>query len=298
MKTCIYFLVAVITMLAAACSKPAPVPQKTTSNDGRRVYEVRGIVRGAITGANTVSIEHEDIPGFMPSMTMPFEFKERREINGINTGDAVRFNLVVTDNASWIEQVKKISPAAVHLPENTPVTTAGENVPRLNEGDIVPEFKLKDQQGRELTRETFAGKTVLFTFIFTRCPLPNYCPRISRNFADLQHSILADPAMKDRVQLISISFDPEHDSPEVLALYASAFTKNGDSWRFATGSKEEIAKLTHEFSVYIQEENGTYSHGLCTVMVAPNGVIQKIWRGNDWEVADALGVLHSSIVTR
>lgn len=288
-----------IAALAASCSKPAQQPvQRTSAEEGRRVYEVRGIVRGALADNHSVTIEHEDIPGFMPSMTMPFEFKDRREIAGVNPGDAVRFQLIVTDRDSWIEHVQKTDPSSVRLPKTAEENATGAGAERLKEGDALPGFKLVDQNGRTLTRESFTDKTLLFTFIFTRCPLPNFCPLMSRNFAELQRAIEADPALNGRVQLVSISFDPDHDTPEVLAKYAAAFTRHGDSWRFATGSRAEIDKLTREFSVYVQAENGTISHGLCTAMIASDGTIRKIWRGNGWEVSEALDALRIAAVAR
>ena len=300
MNKCIPLALTVLACFAAACSKPAQPPLQTTqaNSSGRRVYEVRGIVRGAATNQNTIMVEHEDIAGFMPSMTMPFGFKDSREVAGVQVGDAIQFQLAVTDNDSWIEGVRKIDAARVRLPQTGSPAVSANGGERIREGDPLPAFKLIDQKGRELTRDSFTGKTLVFTFIFTRCPIPNFCPLMSNNFAQLQRGIEADPSLKARVQLVSISFDPSHDTPEILAQYGTGLTKNDDSWRFATGTQEEIDKLTHEFSVYIQTEGGTISHGLCTVMVSPDGIIRKIWRGNGWEPGEVLDVLQGANAAR
>jgi len=290
-------------MLVGACSPKAtgPVsPPSSQPNSGSlsRTYYVRGIVRGQIGEDNSVTIEHEDIPGFMPSMTMPFALKDRKEWTGMSVGDAVEFKLTLTDSDSWIEKVNRIDPSKVHLPKSMIAKGATESAERLHEGDSLPSFNLVDQNGRPLTREQLAGKSAVITFIFTRCPIPNFCPLMTKNFGQLQSEITADPTLKGHVQLLSISFDPEHDTPQTLTQYGQAFTRDLDTWRFATGSIEEVNRLTSAFSVYVKAEGGTISHGLCTALVSPEGIVEKIWRGNGWENAEILEALHRKIANR
>jgi protein SCO1/2 len=224
-------------------------------------------------------------------MTMPFTAKNPKEIAGLRAGDAIRFDFVVTSEDSWIRKVRPIDAASLHLPAKPDPTPRQSAAHRLREGDSIPAFQLVDQKERAISPETFAGRSLLLTFIFTRCPVPNFCPLLSRNFERLQQEIQQDPALADRVRLLSISFDPEFDTPQTLARYGKAFTEDADFWRFATGEPAEIEKLTRAFSVYVQAEDGTLNHGLCTALVDPDGVITKIWRGNAWRPEEVMAEL-------
>ncbi len=266
--------------------------KSTHSDPPVKKVEIAGVVRGVDPENAILTVEHEDVPGFMPSMTMPFTAKNPKEIAGIKTGDAIAFHLLMTQDDSWIEDIKLIQAASLHLPAMAGFARApSPETRRLKEGDLLPDFHLVDQMNRPLSAKAFGGKTVLLTFIFTRCPVPNFCPLISRNFEHLAKEIKQEAALANRVRLLSISFDPEFDTPEMLARYGKAFSDDAELWRFATGQPAEIEKLTHGFSVYVQAEAGTLNHGLCTVLVDPSGTIKKIWRGNGWRPEEVLAEL-------
>ncbi len=150
----------------------------------------------------------------------------------------------------------------------------------------MPQFKLTDQDGKPVTLETFRGHPFVLTFIFTRCPIPNFCPRMSENFAELQKTILGASGDLAGTRLLSISFDPEHDTPEVLRPYAEHAGADLAIWTFASGAPAEIQRLTKGFSVLVQPESGTISHSLTTALVDGDGKITKIWRGNGWKPAE------------
>lgn len=156
-------------------------------------------------------------------------------------------------------------------------------VKKVNVGDPMPDFKLVDQENEKLTKQSFSGKLWAFTFFYTRCPLPNYCPLMSENFAKLQHKIAADSTLKGHVELLTISFDPKHDTPKVLARYAASYTKNNAMWHFATGTPAQIHRLANAFSLYVKVQGGFISHGLVTGLVDQKGVVRKIWHGNAWD---------------
>ncbi len=279
--------------ILAACSKS---PEKTTGDapvptQNVETYTVQGILRGINFAEKSVTVEHEEIPDYMPAMTMPFDVKTMSEVEPLKAGDAIEFKMMVTDKDSWIEGVKKISASEIQLPEKRSDATASASetkVERLKEGDPLPPFQLVDSKGRQIAKETFEGKPLFLTFIFTRCPIPNFCPLMNENLRDIQKAVADEPQLSSNVQYLSISFDPEYDTPEVLDEYAARYTDNRDSWRFATGSPEEIKRLTQAFSVYIQPESGTISHGLATALVGPDGIIRGIWRGNSWKPEDAV----------
>lgn len=279
---------AVLCLCLIGCSRQPqrndPAPQLT--------YAVRGIVRGAPDAAGkSVSIEHEDIPGFMPAMTMPFYFRDAKEVEGLQEGDAVAFKLIVTDQDSWISGVKRIAAAEVKLPEATRPAPVPGKVARLREGDRLPEFALVDQAGRAISRETFAGKPLLLTFIFTRCPIPNFCPLMSQNFRTIHQAIGEDAALRGQVHLLSISIDPAFDTPAVLAEYGAKYTADLETWRFATGQPEDVRKLTQAFAVRVEEEAATINHSLATALIGPDGVIRNLWRGNGWKTDEVLAAL-------
>ena len=266
----------------AACNKTdAP-------NSEPRVFEIRGIVRGVDQNEKTMTVEHEDVPGLMPAMTMPFYVKEPKPLDAMAVGDAIEMRFVITDKDSWVESARKISRESVKLPTPKPEQseTPASNVQRIREGDKMPEFHLTDQKNREVTLETFKGEPFAFTFLFTRCPIPNFCPLMRDNFRKVREEIEADPALKDRAKLLAISFDTEFDTPEVLAKYGADVIGDADVLRFATGSKENVEALTRAFAVYVKPESGTITHGLATVLVDGDGVVRKIWRGNAWEPAE------------
>jgi protein SCO1 len=262
--------------------------------DNQRRFEARGIVRGFAPDRSTVEIEHETIPGFMPSMTMPFSPKDLSEISALQRGDAISFRLTVTDKDSSIDQIRRIDARQVQLPaQKKEVSSPARSSDRLREGDTMPEFTLIDQDGRTIMLNDFRGRPFVLTFIFTRCPLPNFCPMMSRHFAALQSAIEIGTDPVAGTQLLSISFDPDFDSPKVLKTFAAGEHADPNVWTFATGAKPEIEKLTHEFSVFVQPEGGSISHGLVTALIDRDGRIAKIWRGNGWSPEEVIRQLHS-----
>lgn len=266
-----------------ACGQHAPVPNESVQH-----HEVRGVVRSLPPDQKTIDVEHEDIPGFMPSMTMPFLLRDEKEIAPLQIGDAIAFRLNLTERDSWIDQVRKIDPAQVHLPTPSPTVRPVKSA-RLHDGDLMPAFQLVDQTGQPINLATFHGHPFVLTFIFTRCPIPNFCPRMTQDFAELQQAIRgasSEPLVSTK--LLSISFDPEHDNPAVLADYARAEKSDPAVWKFATGDSAEISRLTTAFSVLVQPGGGSISHSLATALVDGDGRIEKIWRGNGWTREEVL----------
>lgn len=276
--------IALLLCGVAACDRRT----ESTDSTARR-YDARGIIRAVAPDRKTIDVEHEDIRGFMPSMTMPFSLHDPKGGSGFKIGDAISFRLTVTDQDSWIDQIKRISVDEVRLPRPTAtpeIRSTNNASPRLREGDVMPPFQLIDQDGKRIDMERFRGHPLVLTFIFTRCPIPNFCPLMSKNFAELQKAIKNGSGTLAQTRLLSISFDPEFDSPQVLKAYAEHAQADPNIWTFATGEKIKIDSLTHAFSVYVQAESGTISHGLATALIDKDGKIDKIWRGNGWTPAE------------
>lgn len=261
------------------------------SDSAAREFAVRGAIRGIAPDRQTLEIEHEAIPNYMPAMTMPFTAKDAAAAKDLKIGDAVSFRMVVTEKEAVIDRIQKIDAGQLRLPAPTPVANPVAASARLRAGDPMPDFTLIDHAGQTITRETFNGRPLLLTFIFTRCPIPNFCPLMNRNLAELQDAIKGGSGAVAETRLLSISFDPEFDTPEVLKDYAAGENADPAIWRFATGAQPQLQELTSRFSVHVQPEGGTISHGLATALIDRTGRIVEIWRGNGWKPHEVLSKL-------
>ena len=268
--------------------------RSTNSEERADHYDTRGVVRGFSPDRSTIEIQHENIPNFMPSMTMPFVARDPKQIADLKSGDPISFRMTVTEKDFWIENVKKIRREEVNVAEpkqTSSVSTGGEA--RLKEGDEMPTFSLTNQNGERVSLDTFHGQPLVLTFVFTRCPVPNFCPRMSNNFEELQAAIKASGGTLATTRLLSITLDPGYDTPKVLNDYAAFHHADSKIWSFATGNEKEIDSLTRAFSVYRQNEGGTISHGLATALINPNGTLERIWRGNAWTPAEVIEAVRS-----
>jgi protein SCO1/2 len=151
---------------------------------------------------------------------------------------------------------------------------------RVHIGETVPDFKLTDQDGRKLALSDFRGQAVVLTFIYTRCPLPNFCPLMSKNFADLEQRL--NKEFLGKYHLLSVTMDPDFDTPAVLKEYASRYDASPADWSFATGTAEEIQSVARLAGLYYARENGLISHDLRTALVGPNGRLVHLWKSNVW----------------
>ncbi|GIV59230.1 SCO family protein [Rhodocaloribacter litoris] len=258
-----------------------------------RTYEVRGRIAGFTDDPRTVLIEHEAIPGYMDAMVMPFTVAEAETtaLAGLGTGDAVAFTLHVAPRRSWITGLRRLPDEAVaaHPAARQSTTPRPATAPTLVQpGDPAPPFTLVDQAGQPLRLDDYRGRALLLTFIYTRCPLPDYCPLMSRHFQALQPHLRE--RFGDRAQLLSISFDTAYDTPSVLREYAGRYTRDLSNWRFATGPADEIHTLATAYGVFFTPEEGstTFAHNLTTVLIGPDGRVHRIWRGNRWQPEDVL----------
>ena len=263
--------------------------RSSNSDEGADHYDTRGVVRGFSPDRSTIEIQHENIPDFMPSMTMPFVTRDPKQIAELRTGDAISFRMAVTKKDFWIENVKKIRREDVNVaePKRTSPVSADRDA-RLTEGDKMPPFSLTNQDGERISLDTFHGNSLVLTFVFTRCPVPNFCPRMSNNFEELQEAIKSSPGTLATTRLLSVTLDPAYDTPKILNDYAAFHHADSKIWSFATGDEKEIDSLTRAFSVYRQNEGGTISHGLATALINKEGKIDKIWRGNAWTPAEII----------
>jgi protein SCO1 len=264
-------------MLAAGCSKkPA----------GKR-YELEGRVVAVDTASRTLTVAHGDVAGLMPGMTMPFLVARSDDwiFEKIAPGDHIHATLVMTEHA----ELTDISFTKSSRPEGD-----GTSRVRLPDaGDVVPDFVFVNQSGKTVRLEQFRGKPLLLTFIYTRCPFPDFCPLISGHFAEVLRLLQSDPAVFARAQLLSISIDPQHDTPVVLHSYGTGYVKEIDPkfqhWQFVSGSPEEVRKAADFFGLSYDNTSGQIVHNLRTVLIAADGKIVKVYPGNQWTAAEAAG---------
>lgn len=275
---CALTLVAVLSVVALhRHNSPTALPA------GVKTFEVLGQIRSIDASNQTVRITHEEIPDYMPAMTMPFPVKDVALLKGLAAGDSVQFQLAVTDDDSWIARIEKIqtdTPDKSVPAEQTTVSLQDREAERVQVGEIVPDFQLTDQNGHAVHLNDFRGKAVVLTFIYTRCPLPNFCPLMSKNFSQLEERLSKEFA--SRYQLLSISMDSEFDTPEVLKEYAARYNASAKDWTFATGDAEQIKFVAGLTGLYYVKENGLISHDLRTALIGPDGRLVHLWKSNVW----------------
>ena len=243
-------------------------------------------------GRREVSVKHEDIPGFMPAMTMAYFVKTPSILDGLAPGDLITARLNVDGSTAWLDRIEKVGRADLP-PDARPARVMDVMEP----GDEVPDDALQDQQGRTVKLSDWRGRALAVTFVYTRCPVPDFCPLMDRQFAALQQAIQADSGLRDRAHLVSVSFDPSHDTPDVIRAHAKSRGADPGTWSYVTGSKAAIEHFTSRFGVSAVDEKdpaATITHNLRTAIVDRRGRLVKIHSGNDWTVDGVIADLRDA----
>ena len=245
-------------------------------------YELRGQILAVDPVRQELTIKHGDIRGFMPGMTMPFKVKSARLLEGRTPGDLVTATLVVQGDSAYLSAVTTTG----HAPLAEPPPQRRVDI--LEPGAPVPDVKLVDSSGAARSLSDWRGRVVAVTFIYTRCPLPDFCLRMDQNFAAVQRALLADPVLRYKVALLSVSFDPQFDTPQVLAEHARRAGADPRIWRFVTSDRATVETFAGEFGVAVFHE-GTgpegITHNLRTAIIKPDGTLATVLTGNDWTPA-------------
>ena len=277
MPTRVAITTLLVSALLAGCSTEKPAARR---------FEVTGSVVSVDKTAKTVVLNHRAIPGYMGAMAMGFKIKDDWVLGVAKPGDKMQATLVIEGAKSWLENV-----VITEKPKADPNGPA-ENVTHTPEpGEAVPEFSLVNQDGKRLRLADFRGKALVVTFIYTRCPLPDYCPLMSKNFAEIAKQVGDDPKLKDSVRLLSISIDPEYDQPRVLTEYAKDYGAGATPtrlWELATGKPEEVRRVAKFFGLDYWQDSGQIIHALVTAVLDGQGKVLRIYRGNDWKPADVI----------
>lgn len=257
---------------------------------GALTYTVTGMVTAPAEGA-TVQVAHDDIPGFMPAMTMPFTLADATQGQALRPGDLVRFTLRVDQETSRAEDLVVTGHDA--LAARPLVGALARPATRVRRGDPVPAFALVDQRGQPVRDADLRGQLTVVTFIFTRCPLPEFCPLMMKRLLEVQAAVEDDPILGPRTRLVSVTLDPEYDTPEVLSAYGSAMGVDGDRWRLVTGAPDDVEAFTKAFAIYTERSGGSIDHTLATALIGPDGRVIEIWRGNGWKTSEVLAALRA-----
>lgn len=278
--------------LAGALFLTACHHAKTTT----KRYPFTGRVISVDSGDQSAIIDGDAIPGFMDAMAMPYKIKPVAMLNQLKPGDAIAAEVIVVqpepknDDAApdyWLENV------IVTAHAKTPPAQSGavQRIPAP--GDDVPDFAFTSQSGRRVSIKQYRGKVLLVTFIYTRCPFPDFCPRMSSNFAEINQQLGANSSLATRTRLLSISFDPEHDTPKVLRDYGFSVAHTTrpelfNRWEFAVASPADLPKIADFFGLVYKTEGGMITHNLSTTVIGPDGKIAKWYHGSDWQVSDLI----------
>jgi protein SCO1/2 len=281
----------------SGCKQEQQPPRPAMVADtNRQVFEVKGELKEIKPNGRTAVIKHEEIPDYMPAMTMDLDVKDTRELSGLKAGDLISFRMVVTSDDGWIENVRKLAAATPQDPgksisiDSTNGTNAGPltfrrspMVEPLNVGDAMPDYKFTNQFGAPLSLAQFKGQALGLTFIFTRCPFPTFCPRMNQNFQKAESLLKAKTATTNWM-LLSISFDPAWDTPERLRKYATPYVSDTNRWQFATSDMWTIDGITEQFGMTFYRDTPTSlpNHNLRTVVIDTHGRVQKVFTGNEW----------------
>lgn len=257
------------------------------SNEKR--FDFKGKVIVVEPEKRLVTVSHEDIKGYMPGMTMSFAVKNEADLQILAPDDEITATLVVDGKHSWLEDLIIARQSATTAP-------AMPGVKMAKEGDEVPNFTLLNQDNRAIHIKDYRGKTLLLTFIYTRCPVPDYCTLMSDNFAQIDRALGQNQELYGKTHLLSISIDPEYDTPKVLRSYGAAHTERYQDetfahWEFAGGTKEQVKEIAQFFGLTYFPEKDQIIHALRTVIINPDGKVKKIYGGNDWKPEDVVKIL-------
>jgi protein SCO1 len=261
-------------------------------------FHLHGTVVAVNSGEGFADVAGDAIPGYMAAMTMPYPIPNRNVLLTLAPGDEITAELVVGNQGPHLEKLSIVKKSGQPPP---PPSASMFHMPKPGEG--VPDFVLTDQNGEHLHLKSFRGHFLFITFIYTRCPFPNFCPRMSHNFAEMYAAISKRPELASNVRLLSVSFDPEHDTPAALRRYAASFhdvtgtARPFARWDFASTPKKELPDIAKFFGLYFSDRNGQIIHSLSTSLISPDGKIVRWFHDNDWQPADLVADASKAIAS-
>jgi protein SCO1/2 len=274
------------TVLFSACRHDTPAPR----------YPLEGQILAVVAAPPSLTIKHGDVAGLMPGMTMTFPVAEPSLLEGRSAGELVTATLEVKDGLGRLVAITHVGSAPLPAGSNE----VGLATTMLAVGDAVPDAALVDQSGHRRSLSEWRGAHTVMTFIYTRCPLPNFCPLMDQNFRTLQNELAQDPRLRGHVKLVTISFDPEHDTPEVLAAHAARLHADPAVWTFLTGDRVVTDRVAARFGVGVirpTDDPTQITHNLRTAVIGPDGRLAHVYAGTDWTPSTLLTDLRAAVRT-
>jgi protein SCO1/2 len=274
----------------AGCHRASESDSQSSAESSVKIYKLRGKVVSTNADRGEATLDHEAIPGFMEAMTMPYKLKDANVLSELHAGDVITADLVVSQQGGGDSMLDHIVVVGQAKPDYKPKVAYHVPAP----GDAVPDFRLRNQDGRSIHLDQFRGKELLLTFIYTRCPLPDFCPRVTHNFADINRQLAASPALQQKTHLLCVSFDPDNDTPERLRAYGATYIGSDANsafshWDFAVPAKPELARMAQYFDVGItRAADQSITHTLSTTLIGADGKVVRFYPGNDWTVGEVL----------
>ncbi|HMK38532.1 MAG TPA: SCO family protein [Bacteroidota bacterium] len=278
MKTLALTLACLVSLLTAGCTKNKQTDLVT--------FPLRGEIVRIDSVKLTLTVAHQAIPNYMNAMTMPFKVHDAGLLRPLAVGDSIQATLAVSHTESWLEQI-----AVVGQGEAPPPLTGDQIITArvLRTGEMFPDESLLNQEGKTVRLSAFRGSVLALTFIYTRCPLPDFCIRMSNQFARIQKSLKEDAHLNGKWHLLSVSFDPKFDRPGVLQRYASEYGADFSTWDFLTdpdSAGPAIRRLADGLGLEYSQDEGLIDHNLRTVLIDPEGRLVKVITGNEWKPED------------
>ncbi len=259
--------------------------RKEETTEGKQ-YRLQGKVVSIDKANLSMVVDGEAIAGLMDAMVMPYKVKNASELDTIAVGDSIRATVVMQKDDYFVQGVTVTQPAT------SPPSQPAAEVHIPEPGEAVPNFHLVNQSGKRVSLDQYRGKTLLVTFIYTRCPFADYCPRVSGEFAQINRELKKNGALYGKTHLLSISFDPKHDTPKVLRSYGAGYLEERPPrfghWEFAAAPAADLPEMARYFGLTYTEEGGVITHSLSTAVIGPDGKIFKWYHGSDWKAADLL----------
>lgn len=253
-----------------------------------RHYTFEGRVVSKVAETRTLVVDHGNIPGFMAAMTMPYPVAASVDLSGVQAGDRITARMVVHKDGDY--ELTKVA-----VTDSSQRQREVKETRQLFPGEEIPDVGLLNQDGGKIWLSDFRGKTVLLTFIYTRCPMPTFCPRLSSLFAAVEKDLAKDPKEYARTQLVSVSIDPKFDTPSVLRTYGLAYLggdeKKFQHWSFTVPTPEDLKRLAEAFALVYEEEDNQIAHSMSTVLIGPDGRLIKEWNVSDWSAAEAVAAM-------
>jgi protein SCO1/2 len=282
-------------VLVIGCKRVSDQAPTQQASGELKTFPIRGKVVSVDAQKGSIVLDHEAVPGFMDAMTMSYKLKDPNVISELHPGDRITAKLLVRKNGDEYSDavLDQIVVTAQARPDYKPAVQY--HVPE--QGDAVPDFKFVNENGHPIHLGQFKGKAVLLTFIYTRCPLPDFCPKMNHNFAEIDKALAGDPGLYAKTHLLSISFDPKNDTPSVLKEYGQAYAGKDSKfthWEFAVPPAGELPDMAKWFDLGISPaEDGSITHSLSTVLIDKDGKVAAWYPTNDWSPADVVTKIKS-----